>query len=369
MSNTLKSRISVIILITLLVSLISTMSFATTDIDEELVQEEVVEVEEAAEEVIEVKLNRKVFFEGNTYRLFDGKRVRKSYEEGELGCGIISMILPNKEFGIYVTGEGWISKDQIRNTDKYITLEFSKIDNGLNAKLNVNGEFVTAESNNNGIITFKDGILEARGDGTTTVKITTKEGKEIEALATVYDGNVELNIPEKSVSANSSIDADFVDKKVNIVAEGDVDGILKIEDGSIVIDASGNGNVKTTVEDKEVLDVDVNAEGSVAADKEGISVNGTASQTITLLQKLTLKLNERANAHINKEEVEAGVGADASVNDKQVASGDASMKYKYGEEDPTADVRVDILENNVVDVKEQKVPIISALKALLSRIK
>lgn len=359
MSNTLKSRISVIILITLLVSLISTMSFATTDIDEELVQEE----------VVEVKLNRKVFFEGNTYTLYNGKRVRKSYEEGELGCGIISMILPNKEFGIYVTGEGWISKDQIRNTDKYITLEFSKIDNGLNAKLNVNGEFVTAESNNNGIITFKDGILEARGDGTTTVKITTKEGKEIEALATVYDGNVELNIPEKSVSMDGEITADIADKKVNISADGDAEVVLKIENGSIGVEAEGNGNVKATVEDKEVLDVNVNAEGSVAADKEGISVNGTASQTITLLQKLTLKLNERANAHINKEEVEAGVGADASVNDKQVASGDASMKYKYGEEDPTADVRVDILENNVVDVKEQKVPIISALKALLSKIK
>lgn len=359
MSNTLKSRISVIILITLLVSLISTMSFATTDIDEELVQEE----------VVEVKLNRKVFFEGNTYTLYNGKRVRKSYEEGELGCGIISMILPNKEFGIYVTGEGWISKEQIKNTDKYITLEFSKIDNALNTKLNVNGEFVAIESDNNGIITFKDGVLEGKADGTTKVNFTTKDGKQIEVLATVYEGTVELNIPEKSILANGNIDADLIDKKVNIIAEGDANATLKIEDGSIGVEAEGNSSVKAVVEDKEVLDVDVNAKGSVEASKEGISANGTASQAITLLQKLTIKLNERANANINKEEVEVGAGADASVNDKQIASGDASMKYEVGEEDPTADIKVDILENNVVNVEKQKVPLISTLKALLSKIK
>lgn len=363
MSNTLKSRISVIILITLLVSLISTMSFAALDDNLELPEEPI------QEEVVEVKLNRKVFFEGNTYKLSNGKRVRKSYAEGELGCGIISMINPNKEYGIYVSGEGWISKEQIKNTDKYITLEFSKIENGLNTKLNINGEFITAESNNDGIVTFRDGILEAKGNGTTTINFTTKEGKEIEILATVYEGNVELNIPEKSASVGGKINADLVDKKVNIVAEGDANATLTVENGSINVDANGNGNAKATVEDKEILDVDVTAEGNITASKDGVSATGNANQTITLLQKLTLKLNERAKANIDKEQVEVGAGGDAAVNDKEMISGDAEMQYQYGEEDPTADVSVNILNKNVVDFEGKKVPILSTLKALLSKIK
>ena len=87
------------------------------------------------------------------------------------------------------------------------------------------------------------------------------------------------------------------------------------------------------------------------------------------MQKLTIKLNESANAHINKEEVGAGVGADASVNDREVISGDAAMKYEYGADDPTADVNVDILDKNVINVEEKTVPVLSALRALLSRIK
>lgn len=360
MSQTLKSRISVIILITLLVSLVSTMSFAATD----------TEVKPEETKQVEVKLNRKVYFEGDTYTFHNGNRIRKTYAEGEKGCGIISIIVPNKAKGIYVSGEGWISEDQIINTDKYITLEFEKIENGLNAKLNVNGEFVTVESDNNGIITYTDGVLVAKGDGTTTVKFKTKDDKEIEVLATVYEGNIELNIPEQSVSATGKITADMVDKKVKVTAEGDAKATLKIgENGSIGVDAEGNGKLTTTVNEKEVLDVDVSANGSATANKDGISAEGKASQTITLLKRLTLKLNERANASIDKEKVSAGAGGDVSANDQEIISGDAGMKYEYGADDPTADVNVDILDKNVVKVEEKTVPVLSALRALLSRIK
>lgn len=87
------------------------------------------------------------------------------------------------------------------------------------------------------------------------------------------------------------------------------------------------------------------------------------------MQKLTIKLNESANAHINKEEVGAGVGADASVNDREVISGDAAMKYEYGAEDPTGTAHLDVLDRSLVNVEDKTVPIISALKALLSKIK
>lgn len=49
-----------------------------------------------------------------------------------------------------------------KNQEQYITLTFDKIENGLGSTLKVNGEFVKAESSNNGIITYKDGVLEAK---------------------------------------------------------------------------------------------------------------------------------------------------------------------------------------------------------------
>lgn len=366
MSNTLKSRISVIILITLLLSLMSTMCFATEANVTETTKQEV------TAEPVKARLNTKIYFEGKTYTFHDGRRVRRTYEDGKLGCGIVSIIIPNKEYGVYVSGEGWIAESQIKSAEKYISLEFNKenLKNGeLGSTLKINGEFVNVESNNTGIIRYENETLVAGLNGTTTVKITTKEGKEIEALATVYDGNVELNIPEKSVSMDGQITADIADKKVNISADGDAEVALKIENGSIGVEAEGNGNVKATVEDKEVLDVNVNASGSVTASKDGITAEAKASQTIKLLQKLTVKLNENANAHINKEEVEVGVGADASVNDKQVASGDASVKYEYGEEDPTGSAHLTVLDKNVVNAENKTIPVISALKALLARIK
>ena len=363
MSQTLKSRISVIILMALLLSLMSTMCFATEATVTEQTEEEI------TAEPVKAKLNTKIYFEGKTYTFSNGKRVRKSYEDGELGCGVISLIVPNKEYGVYVSGEGWISEQQIIDEEQYITLTFNKIENGLNSNLKVNGEFISAESDNDGIITFNDGMLEARANGTTTVNFTTKDGKEIEVLATVYDGEVELNIPEKSVTIEGNISADLVDKKVNISADGEATAALKIENGSIGVEADGNGNVKATVEDKEILDASISAEGSATANENGISASGSSSQTMTLLQRLTLKLNERVNANIDKEKASAGAGGDVSVNDKEMISGDAEMKYEYGAEDPTADVNVDVLDKNVVNVEEKTVPVLSALRALLAKIK
>lgn len=138
---------------------------------------------------------------------------------------------------MYLVKDGFLKTN--KNQEQYITLTFDKIENGLGSTLKVNGEFVKAESSNNGIITYKDGVLEAKANGTTTINFTTKEGKEIEVLATVYNGEVELNIPEKSVSLEGKINADLADKKVNIKAEGDANAALKIENGSIGVEAEG----------------------------------------------------------------------------------------------------------------------------------
>ena len=45
------------------------------------------------------------------------------------------------------------------------------------------------------------------------------------------------------------------------------------------------------------------------------------------------------------------------------------MKYEYGAEDPTGTAHLDVLDRSLVNVEDKTVPIISALKALLSQIK
>lgn len=45
------------------------------------------------------------------------------------------------------------------------------------------------------------------------------------------------------------------------------------------------------------------------------------------------------------------------------------MKYEYGAEDPTGTAHLDVLDRSLVNVEDKTVPIISALKALLSKIK
>ena len=68
MSQTLKSRISVIILITLLLSLMSTMCFAAKANATEPTKEEI------TTEPVEAKLNTKIYFEGKTYTFHNGRR-------------------------------------------------------------------------------------------------------------------------------------------------------------------------------------------------------------------------------------------------------------------------------------------------------
>ena len=58
-----------------------------------------------------------------------------------------------------------------------------------------------------------------------------------------------------------------------------------------------------------------------------------------------------------------------NANDREVISGDAAMKYEYGAEDPTGTAHLDVLDRSLVNVEDKTVPIISALKALLSKIK
>lgn len=362
MEKNIISKVSIILIIALLLSLVSTVCLAANATMAEQTEEEI------TAEPVKAKLNTKIYFEGNTYTFHNGRKVRKTYADGEKGCGVVSIIVPNKQYGVYVSGEGWISETQIKETNQYITISFDKMDKGLNSKLTIDGEFLNVESDNNGIISYNNGALETKGNGTTTVKILTVDGKEIEVLATVFDGGVELNIPEKSLSIDGTENIDLADKKINISAEEDATLGLKIDNGTIGAVAEGNADIIAKVEDKEILDADLNGNASASAGKDGVEAGAKAEQNLTFFEKATLKFREHAEAFARREEVGASAGAAGSVNDKEIVSGDVGVNHKKGEIDPEANVEVEVLDKEVLN-KEFTVPVVSAFRALLEKIK
>ena len=331
-------------------------------------------------------LNRKVYFTGDTHyysdgssaKLFNkGKEIRKSYSAENPGCGIISIISKGKAYPYYITGEGWIAADQILEATRFISLDFNKTENGyLNSVLHIDGEYVEVVSDNNAIVRFEEGKLIAEGNGSTTVTIHPGNGKEdIELLAVVADGNIVLNIPEKSVSADlNNATIAFVDQKVKVEGNGHAEANLLIEDGAVSVTASGNGQAKLLVEDKEIARIDAEGEITATADlaNQELRVEGTAKETLTILDKFAVALQERANAKVDMQHVEAGVGGTAYVNDTEVADGNASIAYQYGAEDPTGSVDASILGNKVLDMQDRTIPVskvIGGLQSLVSRVR
>ena len=360
MKSNLKSKVLSILLVSLMIMIVSTMSFAA-----EVPTIENTKISTEEKENIVPKLNSKIYFTGKTYKLPNKDSVRRDYGEKE-GCGIISIISRNAKHSIYVSGEGWINANQITKIEKYITLEFDK-ENGLSSTLKINGEFVNVESSNKAVIDYEDGILNIKGNGTTVVNITTKEGEKIEALATVVDGGVTLNIPEKKVTGELSAEAVVADK-VKVEANGDATIALDINAEGVSVTGEGNGEVKLTADEKEIVSANGTISASASAGKNGASAEVSGNQTMNLLQRLTVKLTERAKAEVNKEEASASAGGNVTVNDTVIVSGEAGTSYNYQDEDPKADLNAEILGKEIVNVEEQTVPVISLFKKLISKI-
>lgn len=368
--SNLKIKALIILLIATLLLGVSTLFCTVKAADEE--SDVPVATEETQEDpqedpVITPKLNSKIYFEGKTYKLPNKDRVRKEYKDGELGCGIISIISKRAKHPVYVSGEGWIDAEQIKDIEKYITLTFEKTE-GLKSTLKINGEFVNAESANEGIIKYENGELRVVGNGTTTVNITKKDGETIEALATVVNGELTLNIPEKTVTGELSATAEIADK-ITVEASGNGAAALVIDENGIGVAAEGEASANLKVDEKEIASVSGDAQGSLVATKDGVVAEGTASQTMTILEKLKIRLSERANAEINKEEAAVSVGGDVEVNDNEVASGDAGLSYNYQEEDPKGSLKAEILGNEIVNVEEKPIRIISTLKNLMASLR
>lgn len=360
--SNLKTKALVIILIATLLLGVSTL-FCT--------------VKAADEETVEPRINTKIEFTGKTYKYRNQDKVRKEYAEGEIGSGIVSMVLKNSKHPVCVIGEGWIDINQIVKSEEYITLKFDTDDlkeNGVKSTLTVNGEFLNIESENNGIIEFKDGALEAKANGKTTLVFIPKEGEAIEVLATVVDGAVTLNIPEKSISGEITAKTEIADKvKIDVEATGDATAAIVIDEKGISVAGEGEGEIKLKVNDEEIASGNATANGTVTVDEEGAKAEGESKQSMNLFQKLTMKLAERLALEVNKEEAKVSAGGDVAVIDQngteqEIASGDAEMSYNYSDEDPKADLKVEVLDKEVANVEDQTVPVISLFKKLVEKV-
>ena len=340
----------------------------------------------------ELFYNRKVYFTGKTYWRSDGqgrkislfKRgeiVRKDYGENE-GCGIITIIEKREvDYPYYITGEGWISREQIveGKTTRFLSLDIDKAENGLKAVLHIDGEYVEVNSTNTAVATFEDGVLTAHGDGETTVIIHRGEEKEdIELLVVVAQGQLQLNIPEASMSADlENATITFMDEKVKIEGSGHAEAAIAIdEEGKISLTASGEADAELIVKDKEGndkelarIDVDGNITALVDIKDLSLNVDAESSQKLTILEKLTIGLREKGHAELDKEHIGADVDGALDVKDNEILGGNAGINYNFGDEDPTGNAGVRVLGNEVYNTGEKTIPVISGLKALIGKIR
>ena len=409
-----------------------------------------------AVEELDIKLNRRVTFVGDTYYDWNGKKVRKDNGDDEETSGMIISINNRKSKGIYISGKGYIGRDQIKAVEgKILEVEFDK--DTLTSSLKFDGDYVNIESTNDGVLEYEDGVLKVGLEtGKTTITIENEDGKLVEMEAEVTDTTVTLNIPEKSaelaveeatlvvkvpdeetgedkeiievtgkgnatakvelengtvkvdatakadgtvevkgeeiikaaIDANATITGTMDEKGLTVTGKGDVNADASIiVDGEEVVKAeidatgtvtgtvneegltvTGKGEADTTVtvKDKEVVKAEIEVEGSANANLEdGVTVKATTTQTYTLLDKIKAKLKGEAVANVNKENASVTASGSAEVNDKEIASGTATIEGNHGE-DPVVKAEGKVVGQEV-KVPETKIPIVSMLKKLLNR--
>ena len=346
---------------------------------------------------LEAGYNRKVYFTGDTMHRSDGapkkislfhrgETVRKSgYTEENPGCGIISIINNKAAYPYYVSGEGWIKAEQIiaEKTKKFIDFNFDFSDFMKNGKvvhgLTIDGEYTNVIVDNTNIVKFENGELKIIGDGTTNVKFYIKkdtEIKEINAIAATHNGELTLSLPQESLSEGITasikehVDAEIFEK-VQVEADMDAKASLNIDEEGVHATLGGTESdeaiisANVTAGEKEIVSGEVTGKGTVDANLQEIKAQGESKQALSILDKIKGSLTERANAKIDREHAELNVGADAKVQDKEVASVDAGVSYKYGDTDPEGSIEGHILEAPFS--KSGKIPVVSTIKSLISR--
>lgn len=377
-SNLITKVLAVILVISLI--LVGSALFSTVKAADEGENNQVVTENQNAAKP-EIKLNRKIQFTGNTYKSYkDGAKVRKTYNEGQIGEGVILRIRNSGAHRIYVAFEGWISDDQVYGEPvKYIDLTFDLSnlkEEGLKTGIKIDGEFLDVDIKNAGVVKFEDGILKPSGhlEGTTDIVFTKKDGTEIPVVAETHNGNITLSVQEGMLSGDLAAKATLFDKVVVKVGEEENPATgqitLSFGEGTGTLGANANIDVKLeTMDGKEIAGLNVEASGAVQGDLANLSVNagGNVTESIRALSgKIRAALTERAKVTIDKEKISGTVGGKASVQDKELVDGDLGVAYKWDEEDPYVGIKGSVLGGNEIE-KIEKIPVVSKIKALLSR--
>ena len=312
----------------------------------------------APDEQVEIKLGKKVYFEGPTYHRSDMKdsliwrtpfRVKEGkYTRENPGCGDIVFIALKGDARILIAGEGYIKPEQIIQTSDLIQVKLPTIEDIKTGKLttivDIEGEFVDAHSENPAVIkvdkdkgTFSAGIE----NGTTTLEFVKKDGEKVEILAANYNGQVTIQTEKDGLTANADVNAtleafDYVELDV----EGKGNASIKLTDEGLQVGAKlekGDATLKAGKEGerKEIATLSMDGEFTATASTEGVKADIKASQTLTItaLDGLAIRLREHANAEVNKKEAKAS--ADGHVDFKE--NKDAQFKEDVIKVDATAE--------------------------------
>lgn len=325
----------------------------------------------------DITLNKRVTFIGDTYWDWNGKKVRKNYPEET--SGIILSINNRKDKEVYISGKGYIDKDQIVSIEgKVLEIEFDK--ENLTSTVKFDGDYVNIESKNQAILAYEDGVLKAGVDGTTTINIETSKGEILEIDATVKNAVVTLNIPEKSVELNvenaalvvtvpSSTEGDSGTEILNVSGSANAKADIALDNGKVTVSANATAEGTVKVKGEEIINAKIEeAKGEITGSMEGVTVSASTKQTYTLLQKIKMKLTGSASATADKEGVDAEGSVGGEITDgegNEIISGGASgsVSGDYGK-DPTVSLSGNIANKEIVILQNKTLPIVTMLKNL-----
>lgn len=331
--------------------------------------------------------------EGTTTIKLHDKKGEVIEIEAEVDNATVTLNIPEKSVDLTVKDASLVVKEPDEE-DGTKGAEIINVTGSMDATadLNIDGETITvdATAKADGSVKVKgEEIIKAEMEAKADVKVDLEnktaeldananmdlivkdDGEEIvkAEIDTNIDANVKIEEGKVTVDANGEADGTITVKGEEF-AKGEIDANvnteIKVEEGKVTVDTDAEADGKVTVKGEEVLNAEIDANANLTVDNEGATVTTNTTQTYTLLQKIKMKLQGEleANADSNGASVEGS--GQIEVNDKPLASGEASINGNYGE-DPKISAEATIVDKEVVSVKEKTLPIMSILKKLLAK--
>lgn len=242
-----------------------------------------------------------------------------------------------------------------------------KTENGLKMNLNFDyaGQFITVESENDGVVQFdiSSMSLTAAGLGDTVIHLKIGE-KDIPIKVSVSEGGIQLMPQGTGVTVN---------------------GVLK---------------AKFDISENEMSNIDAAVQGEAGLINGGLGGTLTSTQNLTLFQKLKMNFAEQAKGEVNMSGATGQVAGEVGIADSltasgaaggqlnmsgiygeaggavgvggnEMASGTAGVGYQFGAQDPVANVSGSVLGNKLLNLQNITIPVskvITALKLMITKI-